>query len=397
MSLPTPTTQEVSDTIVAQLATSLGQSIPILPKSFIRVLAKVLGGVVILLYKYASFVFLQVFVAYATDQETTINGRTIRPLVEWGRLIGVGDPRPSVQAQHTILVTVTNQVGILSGGSSLIRPDTGIIYQVVGDRPLNAPTIEVTIRAVSDPSGGDGSGAIGNLQLADIVEFANPLPNVQTKASVIGQLVAGADAEQTEVYRSRIVSRFQSAPQGGAAADYRSWAEDVLGVINVYPYAGIPGTVDVFIEASPETCGNDDGIPTAAQLDAVGDAINLDIAGVASRRPINAAVTPRPIIRAAFDIRVISLVVDQEVTTKTAIHNGVDEYFRTLEPYIVGLSTLPRKDRVTQASVAAVVNDIVSSAGGTVTSVVLMEAGAPIASRSLAHGEKAKLGDDTYI
>ncbi len=389
MSLPTPSTQDVSDTIVAQLATSLGQSVPLLPKSFIRVLAKVLGGVVVLLYKYAGFIFLQLFVAYATDQDTTINGQVVSPLIAWGRLIGVGDPNPSVQAQHSVTVTVTNQDGTLSGGSSLLRTDTGIIYQVVGDAPLSAATITVTVRAVSDPAGGDGSGAIGNLQPGDVLEFANPLPNVATKATVVSTLVQGADAERTEAYRARIVTRFQSPPQGGAYADYRAWAEDVLGIINVYPYAGNPGEVLVYCEASPETSGSADGIPTPEQINAVKSSIRLDIAGVASRRPIGALVNVLAIKRTGFGLHILGLNPATD-PIKASIAAGVDEYFRTLEPFIDGLSTLPRKDRVTQASVASVVNDIVASAGGVVSSVQLLEGGSPIPSRSLTAGERAK-------
>ena len=53
MSLSTPTTQEVGDNIIAQLEASLNQSIPLLPKAFVRVLAKALAGVFILLYKFS--------------------------------------------------------------------------------------------------------------------------------------------------------------------------------------------------------------------------------------------------------------------------------------------------------------------------------------------------------
>ena len=90
MSLQTPTTAEISANIIAQLETTLNQTIPLLPKSFLRVLSKTLGAVFILLYKYGGFIFLQQFVATASIKETIINGVTVKPLVEWGRLIGIG-------------------------------------------------------------------------------------------------------------------------------------------------------------------------------------------------------------------------------------------------------------------------------------------------------------------
>ncbi len=81
-----PTTAALRDTIVAQIAGSISQTIPLLPKAFTRVLAAVLAAAIVIVYKYASWQFLQLFVAHATDKETEINGKKIRPLVEWGRL-----------------------------------------------------------------------------------------------------------------------------------------------------------------------------------------------------------------------------------------------------------------------------------------------------------------------
>ena len=51
MSLDTTTTKEISDNIIAQLESTLNQTIPGLPKSFYRVLSKALSGVFILLWK----------------------------------------------------------------------------------------------------------------------------------------------------------------------------------------------------------------------------------------------------------------------------------------------------------------------------------------------------------
>jgi uncharacterized phage protein gp47/JayE len=80
MSLQTPTTKELSDNLIAQIELSINQSIPLLPKSFIRVLAKATAGVFILLYKYGGFIFLQMFVSTASNEDTVINGIPVNPL-----------------------------------------------------------------------------------------------------------------------------------------------------------------------------------------------------------------------------------------------------------------------------------------------------------------------------
>jgi uncharacterized phage protein gp47/JayE len=391
MALDSPTTSEISDQIIAGLQASIGQTIPILPKSFARVLAKVLAAVFILLYKYAGFIFLQLFVAHASMRETTINGTQVKPLVVWGQLIGVGDPTVATQAELVIDVTVTNQTGSLAAGSLLIRSATGIVYTTIAAVLLDAPTVQATMRAVSDQDGGDGSGVIGNLEADDVVSFANPPPNVATDAVVVSQAVTGADGELEADYRARILQRFQAKPQGGAYADYREWGEEVAGVLNIYPYTGqLPGEVDVYVESTVAI--DPDGIPTQPILDDVFDAIELDDAGLASRRPANAAVNVYPITRAEFDLTISGL--DPETAElQTDIETAADEYLRSREPFIVGLSVLPRKDRIITAELGGIVAGIVHAAGATVTTVTLT----PGPAHTLSPGEKAKLGTTTYI
>src|ERR1043166_8937853 len=111
MNLVTPLTQDVADNITSQMSAALTQSVPLLPKAFIRVLAKALAGVFILLWKYAGWSLLQMFVRYASDQDTVINGRVLNPLKEWGRQIGVGDPPPATQAELVVSLPVPLQAG----------------------------------------------------------------------------------------------------------------------------------------------------------------------------------------------------------------------------------------------------------------------------------------------
>ncbi len=391
--METPTTRQLSDQIVGQIAASLSQSIPLLPKAFARVLAWVLAGAIVLVYKYAGFIFLQLFVAHASAEETTINGKKVRPLVEWGVLLGVGRPYAATRAEHIASVVVTNQTGTLQAGQALLRTETRVLYQIVATVALDAPVVQFRIKAIGDDAGGDGSGALGNLTAGDVISFATQPANVASTATVVSQEVTGSDAETVDAYRARIVRRVQRRPQGGAYADYQSWGEEVAGIVHVYPYAGtIPGTVEVFVEASEESSGDPDGIPTGAQLIAVEDAINLNESGLATRRPVNAALIVDGITRTTFDVEISGLTPDT-ADNRTAIEDGVDEYLRSREPFIVGLSVLPRDDRVTAAAVSGIVDGIVSALGATVTTVELT----PGPAYTLGHGEKAKLGTPSYV
>lgn len=398
MSLQTPTTKEISDNIIAQLEASLNQSIPLLPKSFLRVLSKALAGVFVLLYKYGGFMFLQIFVRTASANETIINGNSVTPLILWGRLIGVGDPVPATNAELLIDITVETQVGSLPSGTQLVSSDNGVTYIIIGAILLNAPVVQATVRAASDQAGGGGEGAIGNLDTGATLSFANPLANVSRNATVVTQTVTGANAESTEAYRQRVIDRFQKRPQGGAYADYELWGEEVAGIINVYPYTSdCPGQVDVYVEATPESSGDPDGIPTPAQLQAVLDSIELDQNGLASRRPANALANSFPITRTGFDVRVTGLQVDNLAQVQATITTAIGEYFLDREPFIEGLSVLPRRDRITRSAVGGVVDDIVSAAGGIFSSVIITQATVNVELYSLGIGEKAKASSVTYV
>jgi uncharacterized phage protein gp47/JayE len=400
MALQTPTIAEINATIIAQLEATLSQTIPLLPKSFLRVLSKTLAAVFVTLYKYGGFTFLQVFVSSASDKETIINGLPVTPLVEWGRLIGIGDPVAATNAELLIDITVENQVGSLPSGSQLINSDNGVTYITLAAVALSAPTVQATIKAVSDQTGGGGAGAIGNLEPADIVSFANPLPNVARDAVVDSQTVTGADAESTAAYRQRIVDRFQKRPQGGAYADYEIWGEEVAGIINIYPYTSAsPGQVDVYAEATEASSGSADGIPTAPQLQAVADSIELDDAGLASRRPANAFVNVFAITRSGFDTEITGLSVDNQAQVETDIEDALDEFYRAAEPFIDGLTIPPRKDRITRSAIIGLVDDIVSAANGTFTTVTfdITTVGGSLELYILQEGEKAKSVTVTFV
>lgn len=386
MALAVPSTQQIADNIVSQIEGSIQQTIPLLPKAFTRVLAKALAGVFVLLYRYAGWMFLQIFVAHASFEETIVGGRRIRPLVEWGRLVGEADPFPATRAELMVSVPVTTQTGSLSARAQLLRSETGVIYEVVAAVPLNAATVTVKIRAVSDLEGNDGAGTVGNLEAGAKLTFANPRPNVGTEVTVLSTAVLGGEAEGAEAYRARVLKRFRRKPKGGAPAHFVEWGETADGAIAIYPYKGAPGEVDLFVEAN----GNVDGIPTSPQLDAVKVAVEGEENGLASRRPAGTFVNVLPIRRTGFTVVVYALEPNTPAML-ALLEQGLDEYFRSREPFILGITSLPRTDRITDAAVSGVVDTIVNAAGGSVARIELREGVIPFTVRELRKGEKSKL------
>jgi uncharacterized phage protein gp47/JayE len=393
MALQTPTVEEINEQIIAQLEATLNQTVPLLPKAFLRVLSKTFAAVFILLYKYAGFIFLQVFVKTATLEDVVINGRTLSPLKEWGRFTGVGDPVAATQAQLQIEITVQDQTGALAAGTQFVNLDNGVTYLLTSTVNLNAPQVTGIIVASFDQIGGDGSGAIGNLEPDDTVNFANPIPGVAREAVVLAQVITGANEESIDAYRQRIADRFQKRPAGGALIDYELWGEEAAGILNVYPYTGtLPGTVECYVEATVASSGSADGTPTAAQLAAVLASIELNVDGLASRRPANAFPIVLPITRASFDVTVFGLVVENPSATQTLINQAVAQYFAARRPYISGVTIPPRTDTITVSALTGVVEDVVTAANGFFSSVTMKETGGGqnLFVYTLGQGEKAK-------
>lgn len=393
------TTAELSQNILTQLEASLAQDLPFLPRTFSHVLAKALAGVFILLYKYVNAGTLQYFVQTASARDTEVNGKTINPLTFWGRLLGAGDPTGATQAEMTLDVTVTNPTGTLPQFTQLVNADNGITYLTTAAVALNTSPISVTVRASADQAGGNGAGAQGNLQPGAQLNFVNAQPNIGPTATVTTQVITGANAENSEIYRQRVLDYFQKRPQGGAPADYELWGEEVAGIVNVYVYKSgtYPNQVDLYCEATPASSGSADGFPTTAQLEAVRDATQLNVNGKATRRPLGALVNTYSILREAYSAQVVNLQVDDPVTVQADIATALTAYFARREPWVEGLSVPPRADRITQSAVAGVVEDVVSAAGGTFDSLILTLDGATVGAQTLDVGTKAKLGTVAYL
>lgn len=398
MSFTTPSVDEINSNIIAQLESSMARTVPLLPRSFLRVLAKTLAAVVSVLYRYAGFIALQMFVSSASFKATVINGKTVVPLVEWGRLIGIGDPKTSTQAELTIQLTVQSQGGSLPVNSQLLNSATGVTYLTLSGVLLNSNTVEVGVRAVSDQTDTQGAGVQGNMEAGDKLSFVNPQASVAQVAVVVSQDVTGASAETEQAYRQRIVERFRRRPQGGAYSDYEQWGESVAGIVNVYPYTGdFPGQVDLYVEATEDSSGSPDGIPTNAQLTQVLAAVELDDNGLATRRPVGALVNAFPISRKEFNISIFGLVVSDAVTVQSQIDAAIAEYLLERSPYVIGLDSSFRKDRISASALGGLIDSIVTPAGGIFTRVTLTAGGVSTEVYTLNQGEKAKLGVVSYV
>ncbi len=370
MSLPTRTVGEIREEIIANIEARVGQSVPILPKAFARVLAGALAGVVVLWDKYLIWLHLQQFAATADDQPVYIGGRQIIPLQEIGKSRGTGTPDAATTAQLDVTAIAVGAGPEILAGTQLLGRTNGYTYLVnVGVPVLAAGAVLLSVTAVADPAGGSGSGTAGNLGPGALIDLVTGVPHMQTEATVAAQTVTAADAEAPEDYRRRVVERHAKRSRGGAPVDYRAWATAVEGITHAYPYTAGPGRSRVYVEATPASSGSPDGFPTSAQIEAVKASIQFDVDGIANRLPMGAFIDVESITRRAYTVTVIGLA-NQAAEIKAAMFAGLAEYFGSREPYIGGLSTTTL-DRVLRDEVGGVVAQIAAANGTTYTGALV--------------------------
>ena len=374
MPLIEPTTTEIRDTLIANIEARLGQVIPLLPKSVWHVLSTALAGIIVTVYKFGSWQFLQIFPQTAETES----------LERWGGLVGISRT-PALAARIEFQGTGEDGKKILTG-SRIIDNSSGIVYIVDSDVTIAAGVGTTTMIANS-------TGTIGNVANGKILAFVTPLPGIDNKVTITDTIDLGVDVENLEVYRGRVVDRFRKVPQGGAYVDYELWAKAVPTIINAYPYSGdIEGTVDLYVESSVDP----DGIPSAGEITQVETSVND------SGRPVTAELFVLPIDRIAFQVDVIGLApntVGGDLTdAKASISAFLTQFFLDGEPFVDGLSSV-NKSVLSQTDIIQIISLSLQTKNAFFDTATFEVAGSgdTITRFNLGQGEKAKLDSVVYI
>lgn len=395
MAFENRTIESINDLIINGLEQELNTKFRLLPKSFVRVFAKVLSGVYISLYKQQAYIFLQMFVETATYDEIEVLGKRIRPLCLWGDLVGVGAPAEATQWEGTCKVKTTFVNTYLMKGTQLKNSATGKIYLTTENKLLANSYETVGIKCSE-------TGKAGNLAEDDILMTVSPLSNIDRNCTVMSTTVEAVDAEDEDTYRSRVKQRWRVQPQGGSLSDYKKWSSEVGGVLNTYIYKDTESVSGVLIYVSVTTDVNPNRIPSSGLLVQVGEACSYDPETGSARKPIGAVLDPfnngtyanvRPVTVTSFDVYINDYNEVELDEFQTSCKGNIKSYFLEREPYVRGLSVdSARTDRISVNNITGIVNDIAESVSGFFGSVVLRTDGEEIASYTLGKGELAVLG-----
>ena len=102
-------------------------------------------------------------------------------------------------------------------------------------------TVTVPIRALE-------AGAAGNSVSGAAILIASAASGVNAAGVLAGPATGGADPEEDDEFRSRMLDRYRNPPQGGAPGDYERWAQEVPGVTRAWaaPNGAGAGTVVLY-------------------------------------------------------------------------------------------------------------------------------------------------------
>ncbi len=241
-----PTRAEIIDRIRADMVTE-GLSAAGLRRSVEGVLAWVLGTALHLAYGFLDWIWRQRFVTLADAEFLEILH---------GGPWGVARKAATYAGGPATIPGINGSI-MLPG--MLVRRADGVDYQITAEAVAAGGVASVTLAALLP-------GAAGNAAAGTPLSLVSPVAGFQSAGSVAAPgLTGGADQEDPESYRARILRRMQEPPHGGAGADYVTWALEVPGVTRawVYPEAMGPGTVTVRFMMD-EVRASQNGIPQGA-------------------------------------------------------------------------------------------------------------------------------------
>lgn len=226
-----PTVQELYSTIIADYSSRTGQAVPLFKRAVVKSFAYALAGVISLLWNFATWQYLQIFLVTCE----------LEALERWGNLVGIKYRRGS---KAMLQLTLTNvQLGTIQAGTVWKSLSNGLVYTSLSSKVVTGSTVTLNVECTT-------SGSVGNLLNDEVLHLTNPIIGLPEIATVTDTLSLGTEDEELESYRTRVLQRYQRQPQGGSAIDYYNWATEVNGIVDCLPYVLNNGVVTLYLIAN---------------------------------------------------------------------------------------------------------------------------------------------------
>lgn len=178
--------------------------------------AKVIAGNAWEVIGFAAYIQKQMFAHTAPDIES---------LMLHGNEFGIAR-EPAAPADGNVGFTVTDDIVVVTG--AILQRADGVRYSVTAGGALaTSGTLTVPVVALTD---GKTTNAEGGTPLSIISGVTTTSTTAPTAEVGTDGLRLGADLEDLESFRAKILFRKRNPPHGGSASDYVIWAGQVAGV-----------------------------------------------------------------------------------------------------------------------------------------------------------------------
>jgi uncharacterized phage protein gp47/JayE len=339
----------------------------------VYVAAKVIAGKVFELFNFAAYIQKQMFAHTAPDLES---------IILHGNEYGITQ-KPASPAEGEVTFTSTDDVTVDTG--AILRRSDDIEFRITaGGSRVGAGTLTLSVICTTD-------GAIGNTEDGTSLEIISGVTE-DVATCVSGRLSLGADIEDKESLRQRILFRKRNPPHGGAPSDYVLWAGEVSGVnfredgqpaVFVEPRWAGAGTVRVFPLMYDLY---DDGIPQTVDVTRVGDYL-------ATVEPAGALVTVAAPVAVPVAI-VINNISPDTPEVREQVELELRDAFKRLSRVAGGateFASMPFLAYPTDFSVSWIWQAVANASGEKRHTI-----SQPVADIALASGEMATIGSITY-
>lgn len=275
MTFSRPTLDELSRQSETEITSRLGTG-PVMRRSVIGVLARVMAGLTHSLHGHLAWIARQILPDTATAEN----------LERLGSLKGV-ERKAATFAEGEAELT-GSPGSVIPVGLRLQRAD-GLTYTTTAARAISDEAQLVPV--IAETPGGAGNAPFGTQ-----IQLTSPALGLDS-AGILREITGGEDTETDEELRPRVLEAYRRQPDGGTEADYERWALEVPGITRAFAFGRNPtlGQVTVYVLADGNSGSPE---PTGTQLEDVRAYIN-------ARRPVAARVNVR-----TPQIQALALVVE---------------------------------------------------------------------------------------
>lgn len=247
MAFERPTIQDLISRVQSDAESRLGKKS--MRWTLVPVLSRVIAGVSHTLHGHIIFVLRQIF--SSTAEGAYLERRASEYAIY---------RKAASYATGTVTFVGT---GVVPEGTQLQTAD-GVVYVTTADSADG----RAAIRAVT-------AGASGNAADGMELTLVAPIEGIQPVCTA-GELTGGADAEDDEALRERLLFRQKSPPKAGTKQDYVKWALEAPGVTRAWCFPKEMGNGHVTVRFMTDGM-TENGIPGAQMIKTVQEYIEAEM------------------------------------------------------------------------------------------------------------------------